>query len=258
MKKIINLFAIVSFVLIGFTSCEKEGVPVEPIPGMGNTPGEIEIKEEFAAPEDVSISIQGANEMTLDQLLNNSQAQLKSTSSSIWYCGAGGSFQGESFNFWIRIRLTLTNSSSVEKRIIFPAGLIFKVQQEGYQNGILLHCVSVCIPPNATQEFYMFAFCLNKGKDGSKADVTYTMPGVTGSDILWNWLLNRLEEKEINIENFIKSTTSAQLKSATEEDMEKYTIIADKLQNALWTLTNDGEKLSKEQLDFIESIPDEE
>ena len=258
MKKIINLFAIISLVLIGFTSCEKN--TVDSIPGMGDAPGEIEIKEDFSAPEDVSISVQGADEITLDQLLNNPGAQLKSASSSPRYCGAGGSYLGEAFRFWIRIKLTLTNAANKRKCVNFPAGLIFKVQQEGYQNGILLHCVHVCVPAKTTQEVYILAFCLNKGKDGSKADVTYTMPGVTGSNILWYWLLNRLERKRINIENFLSSTSSANLKSASasEDELEKYATIADKLQNALWTLTNDGEKLSKKQIDFIESLPDEE
>jgi hypothetical protein len=257
MKKVINLFAIVSLILIGFTSCEKEETPGG-IPGMGETPGKLEIKEAFVAPEDVNISVQAADEITLEDLINSSETSLKSTSSRPWYCGAGGSFWQNNFTFWIRIRLTLTNAGDNKKCVKFPAGLIFKVQQEGYQNGILLHCVRVCIPANSTKEVEMFAFCLNKGRDGSNANLTYTMPGVTGSNVLWKWMLHKLERKKINIENFFNPSPSAKLKSVSEEDLEYFANIADQLQNAVWTLTNDGKELSQEQVDFIDSLPDEE
>ncbi len=260
MKKFINLFFIIALVMIGFTSCEKKEDVSAGIPGMGETPGELEIKDAFVDTDGtidgITFDIQGAEQITSDDLLSSGQNQLKSTSGLWNYYGCGGSWHNSSFKFWIRIKLTLTNSSDYNKCVIFPAGLVFKVNEPGYQNGILLQSVKVCINPKITKEIYLFAFCLNKGRDGSNANVTYTMPGITGSNWLWNYMLYRLERKRINIENFLNTSPSAQLKSANAEDLAKFEEIADHLQNALWTITNDGEELSQEQIDYIDAIPE--
>ncbi|NPA37549.1 MAG: hypothetical protein GXO47_11960 [Chlorobi bacterium] len=256
MKKFINLFVIASLFLIGFTACENNDEGPGNIPGMGETPGELEIKEAFTPPEDINISVQSGDEMTMDELTNSLSPELKSTTSTPWYCGGGGSYLGSQFKFWIRINLTLTNTGNEEKCVLFPIGLIFKVQEEGYQNGILLHDVNVCIPANSTKEICMFAFCLNKGRDGSNANLTYTLPGTTGSDYFWNVILNNLMDKNINIENFLyPSTSSTNLKSTNEEGLDYYASIADQLQNIVWTVTNDDNELSQEQIDFMKSLP---
>ncbi len=259
MKKFINLFFIIAIVAIGFSSCEEKESVSEGIPGMGETPGELEIKEAFVDTDGtidgISFNIQGAEQMSTDDLLASGQNQLKSTSGSWNYYGCGGSWHNSSFKFWIRIKLTLTNSSDGEKCIKFPAGLVFKVNEPGYQNGVLLSDIDVCINANTTKEIYLFAFCLNKGRDGSNANVTYAILGITSSDWLWKYILNDLVGKTINIEYALNTSPSAQLKSANIVDLSKYEEIADYLQNAIWTLTNDRKELSQEQIDYIKAIP---
>ncbi len=261
MKTQIKLLVIIITILF-LASCEKKENISAGIPGMGETEGELEIKETFVATDGtldgITFNIQGAEQITSDDLLSPSQNQLKSTSLHWNYYGCGGSWHNSSFKFWIRIKLTLTNSSDSEKCVVFPAGLVFKVNEPGYQNGILLQRVRVCIDPNTTKQIYLFTFCLNKGRDGSNANVTYTMPGITGSDWLWKYMLNILENKKINIENFLYTSSSAQLKLANELDLTKFEEVSDHLQNAVWTLTNDGEELSQEQIDYLHSIPEKE
>ena len=262
MKKFINLFFIIALVAVGFTSCEeKEDVPAK-IPGMGDTPGELEVKEPFALPEGLVITeVQGIDEgvVTVDNILNQSNS-LKSAQdfnlSDIFGCG--GSYSGNRFRAWITIRLTIQNTSQDKKCFRFEQGLLFEVSDQQYQNGVLCNDVDICLEPNTYRHVYMWIVCVNKGKDGSASNVTYKIKGVSSSRTLWSQCLNRIKRKKTNWRHYRNGNLPSELKAANTDtyDLEKYKEVADHIQNAVWTLTNDGNDLSEEQVNYLESLPD--
>jgi hypothetical protein len=254
MKKFINLFFIFALVAVGFTSCdEKEEVPGG-IPGMGNTPGKLEIKEPFVVPEGISFNIQSEDEITFDNLFST-KAQLKSTNSIGGVIGCGGSNLGNVFTFWIRIKVMIQNRSNIDQCFTIPTGTVFWVSDQAYQNGITITPIEICVKKNSQWNYSVMLMCLNKGDNGSGTNVTYEAKGVTSSSAMWK-LLNILNNKICDIKYYSNyNSPSANLKSANALDLEKYKEIADHIQNAVWAITN-GDGLSEEQIDYLENIPD--
>ena len=251
MKKFINLFFIIALVMIGFTSCEQKEEVQEGIPGMGETPGELEIKEAFVVPEGITITgLEGLENVSADA----SQAQLKSSQFSFFRRGCGGSFYNGNFVAWITVNLVFHNSGNGERCITLPQGLVFSVNKPGYQHGITVSPVRICIEGNGARTVSLYLMCINRGKTGSTADVKYTIKGTTGAKKILS-LLNRLKDRKLDWQDYVGSLTSAQLKSVNAEDLAKYKEIADEIQNDIWTITNDEKDLSQEQIEYIESIP---
>jgi hypothetical protein len=254
MKKLSNLFMILAIVAIGFVSCEKEKVeqPGE-IPGMGNAEGELEIAEKFVAPAGIEISgLEGVP--TTGVSVTGTNVLKSSNTYSSYHCGSGGSFNGDVFRAWINIGLTIYNSSTEERCVTFPQGLVFKVSDPEYQNALLLSDVKICVKGGETIQITLHAYCINKGKDGSDADVNYTILGTTSSDVIKK-LLDLVSERLINLQYYSGENTSTALKSVAAEDISVYYERAHHLQEAVWTLTNDGQDLSSDQINYIKSIP---
>ncbi len=254
MKKIYNLFLVASLFILGIISCEQQSEVPGGIPGMGETPGELEIKEPFVPPDGVSYEVVGGEELSLEDIIGSGQNKLKSSLNNSVY-GSGGSIYNSDFRLWITVKLTFTNKSNKNRRITLKKGLIFKVVEPGYQNGILLNRVIFYVKAHCSRTISVIAYCLNRGRDGSNENLHYTIPGVTDSKKMWKKLLDKLENRMVNIENFIVPSGSPSLKSINEYDIDKYMEIADHLQNMVWTLTNDGTELSQEQKDYLESLP---
>jgi len=253
MKKLISLFFVASLFLIGFTACEQQGE--EPgIPGMGDTPGELEIAETFTAPEGVIINLETLDEANIENALS-SQNQLKSTEGFFFRRGCGGSQWNGNFKVWIRVKLDVQNTSNQKWCFNIPAGTVFQVSDPSYQNGITISPIKICVESKGFCNVELWLMCLNRGKDGSTANVTYKILGVTGNARMWN-LVRKLRYKRCNIEWYLNVDPSAKLKSATAENIETYKELADQIQNAIWQLTNDGEDLTEEQIKYFESLPD--
>jgi hypothetical protein len=258
MKKVIRIFLTASLMLITYNACEEVSEAPGGIPGMGETPGELEIKEPFVPPEGVSYEVVGGDELKIGDVVSSGSAGLKSGSNGYEgkIYGAGGSFHNDKFRFWIIVKLTFTNISNKNRRITLPEGLVFKVVEKGYQNGVLLQRVIFYVKACSKRTVSILAACVNRGRDGSNANLHYTIPGVTGSEEMWGELLESLKNRKVNIENFIVPSSPNALKSANaEEGLDKYMEIADHLQKMVWTLTNDGKDLSQEQKEYLESIP---
>jgi hypothetical protein len=250
MKKFINLFFILALVAIGFTSCEEKEETPNGIPGMGYTPGELEIEKPFVVPEGITITgLEGLEDVPTDV-----QTQLKSSQYRFFRRGCGGSFFRHNFRAWITVKLIFQNSSSDKRCITLPPGLVFEVNKPGYQHGITIAPIEVCIKGNSASTVSLYLMCINKGKDGSDTNVKYSIKGVTGAKKILR-LINRLKNKKVNWQDYINSLPSTHLKSTNADEIEKYREVADAIQNDIWTLTNDGVDLSKEQIEYIESIP---
>jgi hypothetical protein len=254
MKKLISLFFIISLFLIGFTACEQTDEPGG-IPGMGDTPGELEISEPFTPPEGITIDLEGLEETTLEDVFST-EAYLKSVNGRRRIKGCGGSRYKGKLKIWINVKLSVQNTGNTKECFTIPCGTVFKVSNPQAQNGIVISPIKLCVDKRSRCDFSLWLMCLNKGKDGSSMNVTYKIVGVTASKPIWN-ILRYVKRKKCNIEWYANFEPNAKLKTVSEAgDLETYSDIADHIQNAIWQITNEGKDLSEEQISYFESLPD--
>ena len=256
MKKLINLLFVVSLFLIGFNSCEQQNEKPG-IPGMGDTPGELEIAKPFTAPEGVTIGFESQEESNLDNVFS-SEANLKSISKhrNCSCLGCGGSKQNGKLKIWIRLEVKIQNITNKKRCFKIPAGTVFKVSNPKWQNGITVSPIKICVAGRTWCKKSLWLMCLNKGRYGSAKKVTYKIMGVTASKPILN-LIHCVSTKKVNIDWYLDIQPKIKLKSALEEDnLETYADIADHIQNAIWQITNDGKDLTEEQISYFNSLPD--
>jgi hypothetical protein len=94
----------------------------------------------------------------------------------------------------------------------------------------------------------LYLYCVNKGRNNSDATNTYHLAGKTSSKPVLE-LLNLLKLKMINYEFF------KHLKSSSA-DAYDYDVISEKMQQALWALTNDGTEVPAELKAYISELPE--
>jgi len=243
MKKVLIYFFLA--VAVTFTACEKEETPEGPgnIPGMGDAGGELQTTK-FDLPDGIElVGLDGENSDREDGDLG--AAALKSSENTSYRCyGSGGRF--------VKVKLTLRNTSDIGRTVFFPRGLIFKVNKEGYQHGILLQWMWVCLNPGQTRTIIIRLYCLNRDKLDSNPQVNFTIAGITKSEFMWR-LIRLLGRKKINYEHYIAQNTSAQLKAGVEGP--SFGTISQELQDAVYAITNKT-GLTESQIEFIESIPE--
>lgn len=224
-----------SLILTGFifTSCVKEESVDVPgnIPGMGDNNSALEVKP-IALPDNVAVvgEIQGYEE-------SNKSASLFP---DFKIFGGSGVF--------IRLQFTVKNMNDRRVSVYLPAGTIFKTNNPSYQHGILLQWTWFCIPANSQRTVVLYLYCINKGKNNSDANNTYEMAGLTTSIPMLNFL-KMLKLKKVNYEFFrhVKSTSDGEY---------DYNIISEKMQEAIWALTNYGTELSEETKAYINGLPE--
>lgn len=237
-----NLLSLVFIALFLFTACELKEDPETygNIPGMGNTEGELQATS-FDLPDGIELigSITGLGDEANVAVSGESNFKSTEGNQSNYPCyGSGGK--------WVKVVITMRNTSSNWRTVFFPRGLLFKVNNSGYQHAMLLQWVWKSIPPNQDVTFVLNLYCINKGLDGSSNHVNYDICGVSSSPIMLEFL-SRIGWRKINYEHF--NIVGGDFKS-TQVD---YEIITENLQEAIWTITN-GNGLTQEQIDFIESI----
>lgn len=231
MKKYLML----SIILTGFifTSCIKEEPVDVPgnIPGMGDNNSALEVKP-ITLPENVSFvgEIRGYEE-------NNKSAALFPD-----YKIFGGS------GHYIKLELTITNGNNHDITHYFHAGTIFKSSKLDYQHGILLQWTWVCLKAHSQRTIVLYLYCINKGKNNSDGNNTYEMIGKTTSAPMLN-LLKMLKLKKVNHEffKFHKSTTEGEY---------DYNTISEKMQEAVWALTNYGTEIPEDIKAYINGLPE--
>lgn len=228
-------YLVLSIILTGFlfVSCEKDQPVDVPgnIPGMGNNTAALEVKP-ISLPENVTVvgEIRGYEE-------NNKAASLFP---NFKIFGGSGEF--------IRLEYTVKNINNIAVTVFFPAGTIFKSSNPAYQHGILLQWTWFCIPANSQRTIVLYLYCINKGKNNSDAGNTYQLAGQTTSVPMLN-LLNMLKLKKVNHEFF------SHLKSTTESQYD-YETISNKMQEAIWALTNYGTEIPDDIKAYIKGLPE--
>ncbi|MBN1186759.1 MAG: hypothetical protein JXB49_31060 [Bacteroidales bacterium] len=239
MKKVITLLSL-SLLLFSCERIEKVETPGN-IPGMGDTEGALETTPyKFTEGIEFVGTITGFDE-SLDTETN--QVALKSTETSL----TGKSIYG-SGGQWIKVSVTLKNTTNWWRTLFFPPGLIFEVNNKEYQNAILLQWAWTSLEPYEEKTIVLYMYCINKGKLGSDAFSNFNVLGTTDSEEM-RAFLNLIGWKKINVEFF---TTGSGLKNTSEFE---YSEVANVLQEAVWSITN-GSGLSDEHKAFIKSLPD--
>lgn len=235
--------------LVTFTACEKEKVE-EPgdIPGMGYASGELQVQEAYSFPEGIELvgSLNGVGEESSVAMEGdfNLKSAISGVETQTYSCYGSGR--------WVKVEVTLKNTSDMNRTVFLPRGLLFKVNKDGYQHAMLLQWTWVCIKPMAERTFILNLYCINKYMSGSSPDAEFSIIGITNSDLMWS-LLRMIGWRKINLEHYSQVSTIAALKSSNE-DLATYEEIVENLQDAVWSLTN-GTGLSDEQVNFIKSIP---
>ena len=231
---------LVLFISTIFSSCEFLNVETS-IPGMGDSDKPLEVEIPFEQIEEPdSVFITNLNSFSLKDEYN---IIISSDSSYNTLKGSGGSYHNGHWTPWITIKLELYNESNHPLCFVFPGGLLFEVNNQEYQHGILISPVIIWVLPHQHRTIYLMLYCINYGKSGSDENVNYKILGITGSPEIKE-IVELVKDKDINIDNYILNN-----------DLEKFYNMTDKIQNIIWNLTNFKHKLSKEDKEYLRNIP---
>ena len=224
----VTLFVIL-LVGIGFAGCERIEQPGE-IPGMGNAGGELKATA-YEFNEDIVFgNITGVN------------TYLKSTKSDDVIIEGVAQGAGDQ----VIVTLEITNTNEDEWRSVYlRAGTLFAVNLSGYQHGILLAPVVICLSAGETRIVTLYLFCVNLGMNNSDESATYEILGVTESEVMME-LVNALKGKMVNYEDYMIYYG--------EGAGDFYEGVKDTLQQIVWHVTN-GDGILDDDYKFINGLP---
>ena len=255
MKKFLLMaLAIATFAI---SSCVKEQVIEESpgnIPGMGETPGSLQVISEFEFPDGIIIDgkIRGSDGVIRSQTFNpilkdegggdKHNDENGCNHGSDHTGGQGGKCEHGSGGQWISLDLTFVNITDLVKEIRLPAGLLFECEQEGYQHGILIQEVLINIKGRGAVNVKLNLYCINQGRGASDITLSYQLRGITSSQHMGH-LATKLAGKKIDVIYF------------NETDITEYHHMTDQIQNLVWAITN-GSGIDQAGWEFIESLQD--
>ena len=229
----------ISILIFGLSSCEDNSTAVESgISGLGQNKGNIEVKEKFELPDGIFIT----EDITGIASPESGKANLKGTELFYLPCYGSGS--------QVQLQLTLLNTRSYPMAVFFPKGLVWECKTGGFQHGLQVQCVWVCLQPNETRTIRIDLYCANLTYPTPDQTGIYSILGVTSSDILWkflNWIGWRMVNYEMLVGN--DDLKSSQVGPSYEEIVNRFQVI-------VHNLTDRGLGLSDDDIAFIESIPE--
>ncbi len=211
-------YVLLSAILLLVVSCSENLQPTDMpgnIPGMGNTPGNIETLGQFTLPDGIVLGseIRGSskNETLYSAILKSDgcgddheddhDGEGGCDHGSDHEGGQGGSCEHGSGGQWVSLDISFVNTTDLLKEIVLPAGLVFECEQENYQHGIALQEVKIKIKGRGAVNIKLNLYCLNKGLDGSNVTLTYQLRGIASSKHMGH-LTTKLEGKKIDIIHF--------------------------------------------------------
>lgn len=241
--KALKFVAVVVLMLVTgtFISCDKEGNQEgDPghISGMGNAGGKLQVIEPFVLPEGVSIvgEIRGFGDPNAAVKGDNSLLQksmLKDDNNEYYTCGSGGQ------NIILHIELRNDNDEDID--YVFEGGCLFECQQEGCQHAICARRVAIRLRARMSRRCKLLLYCINLGKSGSSANLSYKILGVSESERIIK-LINALQHKKININDY------------STDNLEEYGGMCNHIQDIVWAITN-GTGVSDEGWEYINTLP---
>jgi hypothetical protein len=143
----------------------------------------------------------------------------------------------------VTLLLTLKNNTSKSVTVEFPAGLIFQSATGEYQNGILLKLTKVTVPAGSTgYHVVLHLYCGNASRHASDGTAHYLAPIITDSELLL-YLCGLVKDRKINVEE-------------NQDILEQisYIMIVLRIQMIVWKVTDNGEMLTQDDLDYIRSL----
>jgi len=220
-------YALIVLLLISLFSCKKEDQEMPGnIPGMGNTPGELELKETYTFPQGI--------------VLVGQVTGLPEDLSGYSRFGSG---------YYVKIKMTFLNLNSEPRTIFLPKGLLVKSDSPDYQNGLLIQTTWISIESNMERNVILDLYCLNRDLPGPDENATYTILGTTGSRVI-NGLLDIIGWRKVNYEMIYGAIPG----TTPPKSVYTYKEITDRFQEILHNLTFYGRNISNEEKEFIESI----
>lgn len=212
---------LVSFCLVNF-SCKKTdevGVPEEQIlvttlTGFGSS---------TASPTGTEFKLPTGVTYTADIKRVPSTA---CTTDTMRYFGVSG---------LVPLLVSLRNNNSTATTVSFPRGLVFKCQDSGYQNGILLQDFTTTIPANTNWCVHMYLACTNFHRHVPTSNEVYGNPVITNSSKMHE-VMNILKTKQV-----LRYTSYGRN-------------LASKLQSAIWNIT-DYSGLTTADLTYLNGLP---
>lgn len=238
MNKLLALLITIS--LLGLFSCEKDETSETPgnIPGLGNAPGEPEIKAKYVLPENISI----VGDITGLENANQKETNLKSAGVRDLVYGSGSD---------VKLRLTLRNGGKKTRTIFLPKGLIWKNRSGNFQHGLQIQTIWINLKPGSTKQVTIHLYCANLKLPTPDHSSIYHILGITSSKIIWNFL-DLIGWKMVNYEMI---ETEDELKSTGSPSFNDITV---RMQQIIEKLTDNGEPISEDDKKFIKSIPNVE
>lgn len=241
MKKIL----FISFVLItsGLVSCQKHNQETPGnIPGMGDTPGELQVKEPYLLPEGIHIIGDITGVKNPSAVSGELKSPIGETKSIIQCFGSGR---------YVRLQCTLVNTSQYARTVFFPKGLLWRCMYGNYQHGLTVQTTWTCLQPNSTRTIFIDLYCVNADIPSPDQTATYKILGITTSKTIWS-LLNIIGWRKVNYEMYYGSFDH----SKGIEAEPTYEEITERLQLIVHNLTDNGIGITAEDKAFIESIPE--
>ena len=242
MKKLLTL--LIAICIVGLFSCAKEDLGETPgnIPGLGNAPGKPEIKEKFVLPD--GITIEGEKIVGLAKA-NQQAPALKSSGGNIWTMFGSGQD--------VTLMLTLKNEGSAPRTLFLPKGLIWESLSGTYQHGLQIQTIWISLMPGATKTVTVHLYCANISLPTPDHNAAYRILGITSSRIIWRFL-DLIGWKMVNYEMIVNDPSRVNnLKSGNGPSFHD---ISERMQRIIEKLTDNGEPISEDDKQFIESIPE--
>jgi hypothetical protein len=231
MKKLSKMLLLIAILGYGSISCERKIEVAGEIPGMGNSVGKLEATA-YDFHEDLVFSpIIGVGE--------------NSKSDPVDRVTIEGVAQGS--GRYVMVTFTITNNDPTEWRSAYlRAGTVFEVNLAGYQNGISLAPVVICLSPGEVRIVTLYLYCINYGKSDSDNSATYKILGVTESEVMLD-LVNALKGKMVNYEDYMIYYGDGA--------GDFYIDVRDNLQKIVWHITN-GDGMTDADIAYINSLPE--
>lgn len=240
MKKLLTFLIVIS--VLGLVSCEKDETGEMPgsIPGLGDAPGKPEIKEAFVLPEGIVIE----GEITGLESVTQQSPTLKSSGHFNWPVFGSGSD--------VTLKLTLKNEGNSPRTLFLPKGLIWENTTGQYQHGLQIQTIWISLLPGATKQVTIRLYCANINWDIPNQNGIYKILGITSSKIIWRFL-DLIGWKMVNYEMIVNGSGNNLKSGSSSPSFDEITV---NMQRIIEKLTDNGEPITDEDKQFIQSIPD--
>ena len=146
---------------------------------------------------------------------------------------------------YVDLLIPLRNTRSTPVAVTIPAATII-LSKSGYsQHGVLIKKVTFTIPANSDYRLNLSLYCGNALRSSAYSDDIYVFGVVSDAKELLD-LCDRVKNKKINIEEFLRSNSS---------ERSTYSTQVNALQDIVWKITDWGGKLSNDDKSYINSLP---